>query len=1038
SWRSNFGVRIGQSRSRFTWMKVKAAKAPAEKAAAPTGTAAKVVAVVNPANAAAPPRASTAGRKRVIAVPASVAADQDQLKKKRAAAPPSLAVQPKKRLRSESVSTISFEIQRGVRCLSWLRRQQLEEPAPLPKKLRTPRPESQAEEEVQLTSSKKAKKVRSETQTEEYISLSKTAKKFRSEPQLEEQTELSKASKKLRSGPHSERPLQLPKKAITPRQKPQPEEQLKLTKAEPRSESQADERIELPPPKAVKKPTSESPLEEAVAEEAMSIKEIQPEDVSFERTIMFFHDMPDAKTRDDIVKQVKAYGSRVVNFFARNITHLVTGGPLPPGGTKTVTKGKKADKTVEQAIEWGVPVLTLEELRHVIAFISKRHEATPRKLEHLIREEEIYGPSTSRRHDATGFQLYEGYYFLCEDLTGKYQPIHNVQWIHSKDDPIDLQRPPWPKLYWDQRQGKCPFVAPRTAGVQKPPPVNDLNSEVDEDDPVAGPNGGGKEANAKKAVPAPKPALADSNASGIVSTKGGRVRPPLQAEKSLKVGLLQKRTVLATARGGKVTAGAGVKTGKENNEKEGKAAAAPVPVKNGYGAKVKLKVAFYDKSGYCENCGDCYDRYSDHCKTQKHRDYANDDANFVVLDQLIGRIKRRRKLFQHVEISSDGRGEDDEEDEDEDEEEVVDEDNDEDDEDEGGHALGGWSDHSEKVCTTGTKDDIAVAAQHSIPCHRPAPMLNAIKLFVKKDPDVERRREKYKILKKLGEGTYGLVREAIYIPTGQVYAMKSIRKNKMANNQKALQVVEREMHILQGLEPHRNVISMFEFFETKDKYYMVFELATGGELFDRIAQRGKFTERDAADIVFEILDGLSYLHAHGIVHRDLKPENILYKSKDPLSDIVIADFGVANVVNEDEMLRTLCGSPAYAAPEVIRRTGHGRPADVWSVGVIAFTLLMGYGPWYYCEDLPSMFDAITNNRWKFESPYVDNVSQYGRTFIKKLMQQAPAKRPTARQAMIDPWLIRYSTRANLAAKKLRDMQLQNPQPTPGVAPAKPA
>jgi calcium/calmodulin-dependent protein kinase I len=169
----------------------------------------------------------------------------------------------------------------------------------------------------------------------------------------------------------------------------------------------------------------------------------------------------------------------------------------------------------------------------------------------------------------------------------------------------------------------------------------------------------------------------------------------------------------------------------------------------------------------------------------------------------------------------------------------------------------------------------------------------------------------------------------------------------------------------------------FDFFESRESFYLVFELATGGELFDRIAERGRFTERDAADIVFQILNGVSYLHSHGIVHRDLKPENILYKTKEENSEIVIADFGVANTIPDNQMLTTLCGSPAYAAPEVLKRKGHGPAADIWSIGVITFTVLMGYGPWYYCEDLPSMLDAVVHGRWKFESPYADHVSMEG-------------------------------------------------------------
>ncbi|KAJ3331736.1 hypothetical protein HDU76_002351 [Blyttiomyces sp. JEL0837] len=281
-------------------------------------------------------------------------------------------------------------------------------------------------------------------------------------------------------------------------------------------------------------------------------------------------------------------------------------------------------------------------------------------------------------------------------------------------------------------------------------------------------------------------------------------------------------------------------------------------------------------------------------------------------------------------------------------------------------------------------------------------MFGVIKQIFEKDPPTARKRRDYKIIKKLGEGTYGIVEEAIHLPSGEKRAIKTIKKKPMQANPRAQAMVHREMTILTGLEGHENVIKMYDWYETKDKYCLVFELATGGELFDRLVTRGRFTERDAADIIFQILHAISYLHSNNIVHRDLKPENLLYRSEKDTSEIVIADFGVSNVVEEGEILKTLCGSPAYAAPEVIKRVGHGKPADLWSVG---------YGPWYYCEDLPSMLDAVSHGRWKFESPWADAVSIESKAFIRSLLQMNPTDRPTARQAMLAPWILKYSRRA---------------------------
>ncbi|KAJ3196649.1 hypothetical protein HK101_008226 [Irineochytrium annulatum] len=386
----------------------------------------------------------------------------------------------------------------------------------------------------------------------------------------------------------------------------------------------------------------------------------QPQVTTLEKTIMFFYSMPDAKTKEALSKEVKELGTltlslvqRVVNFFAKNVTHLITDGHIPiKGAPKSTSRFKKPDKTVEQAIEWGITVWSAHQLRGVIANLRNRPAQAPRKLEDCIREEQVYGPSTSRRPDAaSGFQHYEGYYFLCEDLSGQFQPIHNVQWM--PDSIADLERPPWPKLYFNQRQGKCPFVAPPTQGTggSQLQPVADSHSAEDEEPPVradgdvpgmkAKPPLPVKAARNIAAPPQPRPTPANSNASGIISThpRAG-VRKPLQADKSLKVGLLQKRSVV-----GKSAAQGAAEGGKENEEAG--AEAAPVkeqaPVRNGYAPK-PLGKAFYYKAGTCENCNENYERYEDHCKTANHQHYANNDANFVVLDQLFGRIKRKKKV----------------------------------------------------------------------------------------------------------------------------------------------------------------------------------------------------------------------------------------------------------------------------------------------------------------------------------------------------------------------------------------------------------
>jgi calcium/calmodulin-dependent protein kinase I len=131
---------------------------------------------------------------------------------------------------------------------------------------------------------------------------------------------------------------------------------------------------------------------------------------------------------------------------------------------------------------------------------------------------------------------------------------------------------------------------------------------------------------------------------------------------------------------------------------------------------------------------------------------------------------------------------------------------------------------------------------------------------------------------------------------------------------------------------------------------VVTSLATGGELFDRICALGKFTERDACTLINQVLSAVLYLHERRIVHRDLKPENLLYLTPDPDSALVVADFGIAKELQtETETLKAMAGSYGYAAPEILKRTGHSYPADLWSLGVICYTILCGYSP-FRAED----------------------------------------------------------------------------------------
>ncbi|KAH3900539.1 serine/threonine-protein kinase SCDLUD_003526 [Saccharomycodes ludwigii] len=272
-------------------------------------------------------------------------------------------------------------------------------------------------------------------------------------------------------------------------------------------------------------------------------------------------------------------------------------------------------------------------------------------------------------------------------------------------------------------------------------------------------------------------------------------------------------------------------------------------------------------------------------------------------------------------------------------------------------------------------------------------------------PESYLKKQDYIFGKTLGAGTFGVVRQAKKLSTNENVAVKILVKNALNGNKVQLQMLYDELEILQKVN-HPNIVHFKDWFESKDKFYIVTQLAIGGELFDRILKRGKFTEIDAVEIVKQILSAIQYLHSINIVHRDLKPENLLYVDKTPHSQLVLADFGIAKELkNDDDLIFKAAGSMGYVAPEVLCKSGHGKPCDIWSIGVITYTLLCGYSP-FVADDANGFMEEITAGPIPvvFHSPYWDDISAEAKNFILECCIIDLHRRPTASQLLKDKWL----------------------------------
>ncbi|XP_016344848.1 calcium/calmodulin-dependent protein kinase type II subunit gamma-like [Sinocyclocheilus anshuiensis] len=270
--------------------------------------------------------------------------------------------------------------------------------------------------------------------------------------------------------------------------------------------------------------------------------------------------------------------------------------------------------------------------------------------------------------------------------------------------------------------------------------------------------------------------------------------------------------------------------------------------------------------------------------------------------------------------------------------------------------------------------------------------------------------DEYQLYEELGKGAFSVVRKCVKKSTGQEYAAKIINTKKLSARDH--QKLEREARICRLLK-HPNIVRLHDSISEEGFHYLVFDLVTGGELFEDIVAREYYSEADASQCINQILESVNHIHQHDIVHRDLKPENLLLASKMKGAAVKLADFGLAIEVQGDQQAWFgFAGTPGYLSPEVLRKDPYGKPVDIWACGVILYILLVGYPP-FWDEDQHKLYQQIKAGAYDFPSPEWDTVTPEAKNLINQMLTINPAKRITAEQALKHPWVCQRSTVASM-------------------------
>jgi len=284
--------------------------------------------------------------------------------------------------------------------------------------------------------------------------------------------------------------------------------------------------------------------------------------------------------------------------------------------------------------------------------------------------------------------------------------------------------------------------------------------------------------------------------------------------------------------------------------------------------------------------------------------------------------------------------------------------------------------------------------------------------------NVRKVQDIYDMKSVLGTGGYAVVWSATHKATKEEYAIKVMKATASATPQDdevTVDEIRNEIDVMRKLE-HPNVIYIKEYFVQSGKFYIVMSCLKGGELLDALLDLGNYTEEDAKCIAKQLLDALAYMHLNNVTHRDLKLENLLLARPNDISSVVIADFGLArNSKNARQVFSTQCGTPSYVAPEILLGKPYSPAVDVWSMGVILYTLLIGSFPFAH-NDQQSLFRLICSGKVDDQQPEWGQISDDVKDLLKGLLDIDPRKRLTAADALNHTW---FTNEKDCSSRELR-------------------